>query len=124
MKSFKKQLKEAVNVLFGEDNAMAERFSRIVLNNVNKENPKEFFTNFLQSGCQSGWIGEFIYHVDCKKIYIRYIDEMEDFKEEMEDDLGEPIPNRLKLPHYTFMCWLCFEEFCYRIANKLWEDEF
>lgn len=95
--------------------------------NVNErgyEKPTGFFEDLQYGGCQSGMVGKFIYNSDCKDFYIKYIDSMEDFKTEMEDELGEPIANRNGLPHYTFMCWLCYEETVYMIARELFPEKF
>lgn len=86
-------------------------------------NPTGFFQDLQQGGCGSGMIGMFIYNTDCKKFYIDHIDSMEDFVEEFEDELGCPIRNEHKLPHYTFICWVCYEELGFRIANELWDGE-
>lgn len=86
--------------------------------------PKVWFNDLFEHGCQSGMVGKFIYNADCKDCYIAHIDSMEDFKEELEDELGEPIKNRNGLRHYTFMCWLIYEETARRIASELWPDEF
>lgn len=87
-------------------------------------NPIGFFQDLQQGGCGSGMIGMFIYNTDCKKFYIDHIDSMEDFVEELRDELGCPLKNEHKLPHYTFICWLCYEELAFRIARELWGDEF
>ena len=55
---------------------------------------------------------------------VEHIDDMEGFKEDFEDELGMPITNKEGLPHYTFMCWLCYEELAHRIAQELWPDKF
>lgn len=86
-------------------------------------NPSGFFLD-LQHGCQSGMIGMLIYNSDCKRIYIEHIDSMEAFKLEMEGELGDAIRNTQELPHYTFMCWLCYEELGYRIAGALFPNKF
>lgn len=88
------------------------------------DNPIGFFKDLSYGGCASGMVGMFIYHSDCKKFYILHIDSMEDFKAEFEEELGDPIRNKEKLPHYTFMCWLCYEETAYRIAQALWPEQF
>lgn len=88
------------------------------------DNPIGFFKDLSYGGCASGMVGMFIYHSDCKEFYIRHIDSMEDFKAEFEEELGDPIRNKEKLPHYTFMCWLCYEETAYRIAQALWPEQF
>ena len=69
-------------------------------------------------------IGMLIYNSDCKEIYIEHIDDMEEFVKELESEMGEPIRNRDHLPHYTFVCWLCYEELAFRIARELFPDEF
>ena len=89
----------------------------------NYANPAGFFQDLQCGGCASGMIGMFIYHSDCKDFYINHIDSMEDFVEELEDELGSPIKNEAKMPHYTFICWVCYEEHAFRIANELWDGE-
>lgn len=90
---------------------------------VNYTNPTGFFQDLQCGGYASGIIGMFIYHSDCKDFYINHIDSMEDFVEELEDELGSPIKNETKMLHYTFICWVCYEELAFRIANELWDGE-
>lgn len=87
-------------------------------------NPIGFFQDLQYGGCRSGMVGMFIYNDVCKKFYINHIDSMEDFVEELEDEFGCPIKNVQELPHYTFICWVCYEELAYRIASQLWECDF
>ena len=87
------------------------------------DNPLGFFED-LQHGCQSGMIPMLIYNSDCKDIYIEHIDDMEAWKEEEEESLGEPISNRDKIHHYVWMCWLCYEELGFQIARTLFPNEF
>jgi hypothetical protein len=87
-----------------------------------KENLKGFFEDLQKGGCVSGMIAEFIYHSDCKEFYISHIEELEEFKQEFEEQIGTHIENRQKLPHYTFICWLAFEEFCYNIYTNMFEN--
>lgn len=89
----------------------------------NYDDPKGFFKDLFYGGCASGMIGMFIYNSDCKDFYIKYIDSMEDFKDDLEEELGEPIRNKDQR-HYTFMCWLCYEELARKVACELWPDEF
>lgn len=86
--------------------------------------PSGFFKDLAYGGCVSGMIGMLVYNTDCKKLYIEHIDDMEAYKEELEDDLGEPIRNTKHLPHYTFMCWLCYEELAYSIGRTLFPNTF
>ena len=86
--------------------------------------PISFFTDLSYGGCMSGMIGMLIYNDDCKKIYIENIDDMQGFLEEEEEEIGGPIYNKQHLPHYTFMCWFCYEELGYAIARALFPNEF
>lgn len=90
---------------------------------VNYTNPTGFFQDLQCGGCASGIIGMFNYHSDYKDFYINHIDSMKDFVEELEDELGSPIKNETKMPYYTFICWVCYEELAFRIANELWDGE-
>ena len=85
--------------------------------------PKGFFQDLQQGGCQSGMIGMFIYNSDCKNFYVDHIDDLEDFKTSLEDEIGQ-LSNDNELPHYTFVCWMCYEEFAYWTARELFPDYF
>lgn len=87
------------------------------------DNPISFFED-LRYGCQSGMIGMLIYNSDCKEIYIKHINDMEEWKTEEEDNLGDVICNTNKYPHYVWMCWLCYEELGFQIARILFPNEF
>jgi hypothetical protein len=112
---------------FAKDHSFYENFKQIILDKVegygkDKAALKSFFEDLQHGGCQSGIIGDFIYNSDCKAFYIKHIDDLENFKAEQEDSLGEPIQNKQQSPHYTFMCWLCFEEFCYQLYSTIFEQ--
>lgn len=86
--------------------------------------PLGFFKDLSYGGCASGMIGMFIYNPDCKEFYIHHIDSLEDFKENWEDMIGEPVRNTKSLPHYTFLCWFCYEEVAYEIGQALFPNVF
>jgi len=102
-------------------------FNKIILSDLEsydgtkKEQLKSFLEDLQNGGCISGMISEFIYHADCKKFYIQHLEDLENIREEIEDSLGEAVKNRHRLPHYTFMCWLCFEEYCFDIYRSSFE---
>ena len=110
-----------------KDNSFTVDFNDIIARQIDgydgstKDKLKSFLED-MRHGCQSGMIGDFIYHADCKAFYIKHIDDLEEMKEEMEDQMGEPITDRMKLPHYTFLCWLCFEEYCYDLYRTLFDN--
>lgn len=106
---------------------VSKAFNKIILGKIEsydgtkKEQLKSFLEDLQQGGCVSGMIGEFIYHSDCKAFYIKHLDDLENIKTDLEDSFGEPVSNRYKSPHYTFLCWLCFEEYCAEIYRNSFE---
>ena len=87
-----------------------------------KASLRSFLEDMQKGGCQSGMIGDFIYHADNKAFYIKHIEDLEEYKQELEDSIGETIANRQNLVHYTFIVWLCFEEYCYTLYNAIFEQ--
>ena len=120
---------KAINRMINEFNYIKEELSfeedfKAIINEKlqDYDSPQNFFEDLQQGGCLSGLISEFIYNKDCKDFYIKHIDDMEWMKEDLEDSIGESIKNRHKLPHYVFMCHLCFEEYTYRMYNEIFEN--
>ena len=106
---------------------VSKEFNKIILDSLDnydgkkKEQLRSYLNDLQKAGCQSGMVSEFIYNSDCKDFYIKHIDELEQIKEDLEDNFSEPIQNKNSLPHYTFMCWLCFEEYCYDLYTNNFE---
>lgn len=86
--------------------------------------PIRFFQELLEHGCQSGMISMFIYNDDCKRFYIRHIDSMEQFLMDCEDEYGICLLNPSGLPHYTLLCWFCYEQLANRLAALLYPTQF
>lgn len=84
-----------------------------------RDTPFDFFDEITSHGCQSGLIGMLIYNNDCKDIYIRHLDDMEDYKALLDDEYGL-IKNQEGLPHYVFMTWLCYEDMAWRLFESLY----
>ena len=119
MKAFKKSIYAEYSI--------SRIFNKIILSDLEsydvtkKEQLKSFLEDLQRGGCMSGMIGEFIYHADCKKFYVENLDDLENIREELEESLGKTVKNRHRLPHYTFVCWLCFEEYCFDIYRNNFE---
>lgn len=90
----------------------------------NYNTPLGFFKDLSYGGCASGLIGMFVYNSDCKEFYINHIDSMEDFKQDWENMIGEPVKNTKDLPHYTLLCWFCYEQVGYEIGRALFPKVF
>ena len=126
--NYTKEIRKAIKEIISDDleqwSFVDDFVDDIVYHMTGYDNAEGFFKDLEYGGCSSGMIGMFIYHSDCKKFYIQHIDDMENMKEELEEEMGEPIQNRNHQPHYTFMCWLCYEEFANEVARLLFEDDF
>ena len=123
----KNQVMKAFNKTFYRIYEVSSVFNKIILSHMEsydgskKQMLKAFINDLKQAGCISGMIGEFIYHSDCKAFYIAHLEDLESIKTDLEASLGESIANRYELPHYTFMCWLCFEEYCFDLYVNIFE---
>lgn len=123
-----KQLENYLSKSNYQDKSFTEEFNTIISDEISgydgstKKRLESFFNDMQRGGCSSGMIGEFIYNSDCKEFYIKHIDDLESMKEDLDEQLGEPVTNRQGLPHYTFLCWLCFEEYCYDLYRTIFES--
>lgn len=113
--------KEAMHDLEIEYDFVDELVRDMVEHCSGYDNPVGFFGDLAHGGCYSGLVGMFVCHSACKKFYIDHIDEMEDY---IEYELGYEMQNPHKLPHYTLVCWVCYEDIAYRLANELWNGNF
>ena len=88
----------------GIDQDLKKEFDNIIIGYVtgnygkDKNALKSFFEDMQKGGCISGMIGDFIYHADCKNFYVKFIDELEEFKTELEEQIGEPVKNQHDMP--------------------------
>ena len=107
---------------------VSKEFNKIILDSLpnydgkKKEQLKSYLEDLQKGGCQSGMVSEFIYHADCKEFYVNHIDDLEEMRQDLEDSLGQAVQNKQGLPHYTFICWLCFEEYCYSIYSSEFDN--
>ena len=78
--------------------------------------PCQMFTDLACHGCQSGMINSLIYYVDTRGFFDTHYAEIEDLREEVEDELGEPLVLRRDLK--TNLAWFGFEETAIRMARE------
>ena len=78
----------------------------------------DFFTDLAYGGCRSGMMGEFVYTDDCKEFYLKHMDDLEAYKRDIENDLGESITDD-DLTHAVLVTWLVVEEVARRVSDEL-----
>ena len=111
--------------MYNDDYDFVEEFIEDMVDHAGGyDTPLGFFKDLSYGGCASGMIPMLIYNSDCKEFYCNHIDSMENFVEDCEEELGERLSNKDKLPHYVFVCWFCYEEFGYKIARQLYPETF
>ena len=88
------------------------------------DSPISFFDDLQHGGCISGMIGKFVYNSDCKEFFSKYAVSMEDFRDDLEDEYWDAVKRHRNLPHYVWLCWLCYEEVAFRLARYLFENHF
>ena len=95
-------------------------FIEIIINEImNYDKPKSFFEDLQYGGCVAGLISDFIYNSDCLDFYKKYANDLECFKENLEDEYGMEIKQKEGVYYYVWIVWLSFEEFCSKLYNYL-----
>ncbi len=63
-------------------------------------------------------MGEFVWTEEIKEFYVKHIDDLESYKRDLEEDLGEPITDN-DLSHSELVTWLVVEEVARRVSDEL-----
>lgn len=89
----------------------------IIKEALDYHNPKDFFEDLLQYGCQSWMVSSMIRHKDTYEFFEKHYEEIEEIRAELEEQGIEiKIPtNDLK----NFLSWLSFEERARQIYDNL-----
>jgi hypothetical protein len=116
-----KLIKQDLQEQFG--NTALERY---VLNDI-LEDSNSYSGDFIQRvkarikdvnyGCSMGVIGKLTYNDDCKKFFIKFIEDISALVIELEEDTGSPIAYKGNIPIYVFYAWLAYEQVAYQIEN-------
>jgi len=73
-----------------------------------------FFSDLLQHGCVSGMVSSLVYYSDTHAFFDQHYAAIEDLRDDVEDNLGEPL--QIKGDLKNFLVWFAFEETAYQIA--------
>ncbi len=112
-----------------QESTFKNDFNNIIISQVNdydnfngelKASLRLFLDDIIKNGCVSGIITDFIYNSDCKNFYIKHIDDLENFVQDYQESTGTIL--QINTPRYTFVVWLCFEEYCYNLRNLVFGE--
>lgn len=102
-----------------DDYSFSEELKAIYKRHVeDRTTVDDFFSDLAYGGCSSGMMGEFVYTDDCKKFYLKHMDDLESYKRDLEEDLGESITDD-DLTHAEIVTWLVVEEVARRVSDEL-----
>lgn len=111
-----------------------ERKVRLIINNhiINYDNRQQFFEDLQNGGCQSGIIGELIYHSDTLAFYNKYKQEINTLLYDTMKNIGSnnPVdvfgakwdkddPLALETTNQNLLAWFGFEETAFNIAREI-----
>jgi len=91
--------------------------SAVAIEALEYHDPKIFFNDLLQHGCISGMVSSLVYYTDTHAFFDQHYQAIENLRDEVEDNLGEPL--QVKGDLKNFMAWFAFEETAYQIALEL-----
>lgn len=78
------------------------------------------FFDDLAHGCASGILGEFVYYSQTKDFYLRHMDDIEDFINDLGEQLGEPLS--LGEPRYNYAVWAVVDYIGYYVGDDFQRD--
>lgn len=80
---------------------------------------EDFFKDLYQNGCISGMIGSLIYYTDTHKFSEQYLDDIQDLRQELGREMGEPIAIPDDTDLLNWLAWFGYEETARRIYSEL-----
>lgn len=111
----KNDFAKKLNDLFKESTNKLEKY--VISDIYNSDEPEGYLKDILNHGCQSGVVSQLIYYKDTKDFFVKFIDEIDEIKDELEESFGQPL--EIKQPLYNWLAWLGYEETARKIADKL-----
>lgn len=80
----------------------------------NYDRGESFFNDLSEFGA-GDLLGDFVYYSQTKDFYLRYMDDIESFAREIEEELGQPLS--LDDPRFHYLSRLVVEEVAHRIGD-------
>lgn len=93
----KNDFAKKLNDLFKESTNKLEKY--VISDIYNSDEPEGYLKDILNHGCQSGVVSQLIYYKDTKDFFVKFIDEIDEIKDELEESFGQPL--EIKQPLYN-----------------------
>lgn len=90
----------------------------VIVYALNQDSIKDFFSDLLAYGCQSGIVTDLVYYFDTHTFYDNHYQEIEDLRIGLEESLGLSIPVGDQ-DYKNTMAWLAFKETARKIAEEI-----
>lgn len=89
----------------------------VVQEALDYHNPKNFFQDLLNHGCQSGMVGGLVYYKDTHAFFEENYSEIEEIRTDYEFETGQEliVVGDLK----NFLAWFAFERTAQLLADEL-----
>lgn len=78
---------------------------------------KTYIKDLLNHGCQSGMVSGLIYYKDTHAFFDTHYDDIEQLRQDLEENLGQPLEVKSDLKNY--LAWLAFEETARKLSDKI-----
>lgn len=88
-----------------------------ILDSGNDEEIKCYIKDVLNNGCVSGIASNLVYYTDTKEFFISHMEEIDELRQDMEYQIGEPL--KIEYPLYNWLAWFAYEETTRKIADEL-----
>lgn len=96
--------------------SIRKELAREALSYGNSE-PIAFFSDLIQHGCISGMVSGLVYYRDTHAFFLRYYDQIEELRIDMETSLGQPLKPMGDLMNWY--SWFAFEETARAMAEEI-----
>jgi hypothetical protein len=106
--------KALLNIIETTKNELEKYVAKDILESSGIEG---YLKDIFQGGCASGIVSSLIYFQDTRALFIKYMDEIDELRQEVEESIGGPL--EIKFPLYNHLAWFGYEQTARLIAEKL-----
>ena len=100
--------------------ALQQRVKEIILDKVEENyTVKDWYKDFYQGGCISGFVGELIYYADTEKFYNTYAIDIENLVNKYHNDISSSSIPRPTGNYDNDAAWFAFESVAIELEGSI-----